>query len=103
MTGFLSPEGEFYQCNTYGHITLADDILKEKYNIEANLSVEELCSHGWVVIQAGFIGFTYGARNDLKFTKEQDKFLLSHMNDFSYGQQLSLNTTMEISNMLKEG
>ena len=102
MLGFLSPNGELYSCNMYGHITLADKILKEKYNIECNLSVEKLCSKGWIAIQSGFIGFTGDLCSSLIFTKEQDEFLLSNMDEFSYGQQISLKTTMEISNMYKE-
>jgi hypothetical protein len=86
----------------YGHITLADNILKEQYGIECNLSVEKLCSLGWIAIQSGFIGYTGAQVINLIFTKEQEEFLLNKYDEFSYGQQVSLKTTLEISNMLKE-
>jgi hypothetical protein len=102
MLGFVSPEGKLYSCNMYGHISLADKILKEIYSIECNLSVEKLCAKGWIIIQSGFIGFTGHLCTSLTITKEQDDFLIENIKEFSYGQQLSLSITMEINNMYKE-
>lgn len=105
MLGFLSPEAEFYECRFFEHISLADRILKEKYNIEDNLSVEELCSRGWIVIQSSFVGFTgtnIKKTTVITFSPKQEKWLYDHYDDFTYDQKIGLNLSLDINEMYKE-
>ena len=92
ILGFVSPTGEYFECNRYGHIPLADKLLKEMFNEKSISSpVEELCKHGFVVIQDYFVGFQ---SNDIfdapKLTYEQLDWLRKHSGEFTHSQIESL-------------
>lgn len=57
MLGFISPDGKFYECGFYEHISLADRLLEEVYKQQSNNPVDKLCKCGWVIIQSSFVGF----------------------------------------------
>lgn len=92
IMGFLSPTGEYFECDRYGHIPLADELLKEMFNKKSISSpVESLCKHGFVVIQDYFVGFQ---SNDIfdtpKLTYEQLDWLRKHSGEFTHSQIESL-------------
>lgn len=49
--GWLSPSGELHECNAYGHLQLAYELVKGK--IPRNVADQYLLEHGWVVIYRG--------------------------------------------------
>lgn len=57
LQGFLSPSGEFYECDTYGHCELAKQIIKSmnRYSVDAIKTMcheNVLLKHGWVCVRA---------------------------------------------------
>lgn len=103
MLGFLSPFGEFVQCNQFEHIKLADTILKEVYKQERNNPVDQLCKYGWIVIQDFFVGFAGDEMyHTPRITEEQMKWLEDNIKTFSYSQIIGLNLLFEINEILYE-
>lgn len=103
MLGFVSPDGKFYECECFGHISLADKLLKEIYRQQSNNPVDKLCKLGWVVIQSSFVGFagdnTY---HTPQLTKEQKQWLKEKESIMSYEQHIGLKLCLEINEMLDE-
>ena len=103
MLGFVSPEGEFYECNFFEHIKLADELLEKVYKQQSNNPVDNLCKRGWIVIQSSFIGFAGDdAYNTPQLTKEQKRWLEENAQEMSYDQRIGLNLCLEINDMLYE-
>lgn len=103
MLGFVSPEGKFYECGYFEHIKLADELLEKGYKQQSNNPVDNLCKHGWVVIQSSFIGFAGDdAYNTPQLTREQKEWLNENWQKMSYDQQIGLNLCLEINEMLYE-
>lgn len=100
MLGFLSPDGEFYQCKYYGHLDLANEILQKRYKTFRHNEVETLCDLGWAIIQDGFVGFV-GWHNQT-YTTQQDEWFVNHYNKMELAQKQAYDTTKEISDLLKE-
>ena len=50
MTGWLSPEGKFYECGYMEHLSFCDDIVHDRYKINSKNNEEFLENHGWVKI-----------------------------------------------------
>lgn len=57
LQGFLSPSGEFYECDTYGHCQLAKQLMKTLYTYSDD-AIKTMChenvllKHGWICIRA---------------------------------------------------
>ena len=57
LQGFLSPSGEFYECDTYGHCELAKQIIKSLNRYSAD-AIKTMChenvllKQGWVCIRS---------------------------------------------------
>ncbi len=103
MLGFLSPEGEFYECGYFEHMKLAEKLLREKYNCSSNRPVDKLCRFGWVVLQSSFIGFSgddaYGTP---EFKGRQKTWLEDHRKQMAYDQLIGLDLCLEINDLLYE-
>ena len=75
-TGWLSPTGEFFQCNTYDHVAVA-----EKLTGEYRRADEALMRRGYVQISINQLGRKEWAifwNMKHKLTPEQTRFLRSY-------------------------
>ena len=77
QTGWLAPNGDFYPCETFDHVALAEEIV-DKLNIQTGLKYhcdDILMDSGWVKITRSLLG-----------RKEQnifwDKFLTEYQKQF---------------------
>lgn len=103
MLGFLSPEGKFYDCQYFAHISLADKLLGEVYKQQSSNSVDKLCRLGWVVVQSSFIGFASDVRyHTPQLTREQKQWLEENKDKMSYSQHIGLELCLELNEMLYE-
>ena len=103
MLGFLSPSGEFFQCEYRGHLTLADKLLMDFYDQESNNPVDKLCRCGWVIIQSSFIGFAGdNAYHIPQLTKEQKSWLEESEDRMTHSQRVSLELCKGIDSVLYE-
>lgn len=103
MLGFLSPFGKFFKCEYFGHLSLADTLLKDVYKKESNNPVDTLCKYGWVIIQSSFVGFAGDdAYHTPQLTREQREWLIDHKNILSHDQNIGLDLCIEINDMLYE-
>ena len=58
MNGFLSPQGDYYECENTPHIKKAMELLNSIYHINAKNGVEAeeyLFKHNWIAIREGDI------------------------------------------------
>ena len=100
VLGFISPGGEFYECDRYNHMNTANRILGNEYGIECNTPVDTLSSLGWVVIQSGFVGFVGNDIDSIpSLTNEQKDFLLLNLHEFNSLQRLSCEMCIDISEL----
>lgn len=80
-TGWLSPNGDFYPCRVYEHISLAREILKDK---TANRADEKLNDCGFVSITISQLGVKKWRIYWKHFLTEQQKnFLKPYFEDSS--------------------
>ena len=83
-TGWLSPEGKFYPCACYDHISTAREIIDElKIQDDSNNAVPDdiLIKHGFVGISIMTLtdhGFVFYYK---KLTPEQARFLKPYIED----------------------
>ena len=93
--GYLTPKGELIECESYEHMDLALDLVREmadapaksKTNgFEAEIYLQEL---GYIVIRArdcyGLIGHHINPHSETRvhMTKEQKEWLLNHYEEFN--------------------
>ena len=103
MLGFISPDGKFYECGFYEHISLADRLLEEVYKQQSNNPVDKLCKCGWVIIQSSFVGFAGDdAYHTPQLTREQKLWLEENESKMSQDQHIGLKLCLEINEMLYE-
>lgn len=74
LCGWLSPNGEFFSCNQYGHISLADKLVR-KYYIKlysARYSTDEfLLNANWIKLYTDGIGHN----NNYSYTRIHKRIL----------------------------
>lgn len=78
-TGWLSPTGEFFQCNSYDHIAVARELSGDDYRAD-----EMLMKRGFVQISISLLGkkewaIFWDAKHHL--TPEQTRFLRPYFED----------------------
>ena len=79
LTGWLSPDGDFYPCSVYEHISLARKILKDE---TANRADEKLNDCGFVSITLSQLGSKEWCIYWKCFLTEQQKnFLKPYFDD----------------------
>jgi hypothetical protein len=93
--GYLTPKGELIECESYGHMGLALDLVEEMADapvksktsgIEAEKYLQEL---GYIVVRArdcyGLIGYRKKSNSEqrLHMTNEQRTWLLEHYEEFN--------------------
>lgn len=105
LLGFVSPNGKFFECDYYGHLSLADKLLEDVYRQKSNVPVDMLCKFGWVVVQGSFIGFTINFSNynfhTQQLTAEQRQWLELNKDKMSREQLTSLQICLEIDDLNK--
>lgn len=95
MIGFLSPEGKFIECCSWGHTDKAKEICEEKYNKEFTIGLEAedyLLSLGYLVLRARDAYMSY--LNDCKWivlTDEQINWLTENIETLNENQKKDLN------------
>lgn len=103
MLGFLSPQGEFFECERAEHIPLADKILRDVYRIGSDTPVDKLCACGWVTMQDLFVGFVCDDISHCpKLSYEQKDWLITNKCNMSHSQLVSLKMCFEINGLLYE-
>lgn len=101
MIGFVSPSGEFIECDYYDHIPTAHKLLKNIYKIESNNPVDKLCEFGWIVIQRQFVGFSLDdLRKSPKLTKQQIDFVENIRYKLRHEQEESWNVCLKANKLL---
>ena len=100
--GYLTPKGELIECESYGHMDLALDLIEEMADapaksrtngFEAEVYLQEL---GYIVMRArdcyGFIGHYLYPRSETRIhmTKEQREWLLEHYEEFNEAKRKSV-------------
>lgn len=82
-TGWLNPDGKFYECESWEHMYKAEEIVKEYGYVKSKCTEEEeevLLRNGWIRISfiiTFFHGFTFGYIR--KPTQEQLNFLKPYL------------------------
>lgn len=89
IIGVLSPDGKFYKCESYGHLSLAKELCKTLFNKEflSGVKCEDyLLENGYIVFQTRHVynGF-------FKITDEQFEFIKLHTDDFYVMQKEDIN------------
>ena len=77
-TGWLSPEGKLYECETWEHMDTSEKLVKEfNYDYEENREDEALLNNGWVKISIStFMDHGYVVEYSVrKLSQEQLNFL----------------------------
>lgn len=101
IIGLLSPEGKFYECDSYGHLSLAEDLcatLYKKTDFYHSVECEDyLIKKGFIVFQARHVynGF-------FEITKEQFDFIKSHTDDFNESQRIEVNNLLFYSREVQD-
>lgn len=104
ICGWLSPTGEFYSCNQYGHISLADKLIRKYYlkSYSARYSVDDfLIKINWIKLYEQGIGYNsydYVHGKHEIFTNEQFEWLsnsdLSPIQNSMFSKLLALEGSM---------
>lgn len=87
ICGWLSPSGEFYPCNQYGHISLADTLVRKFYlkTYSARYSVDEfLLKVNWLKLYDKGIGY-----NSYDYTHGKHKILTNAQFEWLSNSNLS--------------
>lgn len=101
MYGFVSPDGQFHECEYGGHIMLALELLKAFYGLSSNNPVDLLCSHGWIAVQASFVGFAGDdIRHSPSITAAQRQWIEENEGELSHDQRISLAMCLEADELL---
>lgn len=91
IIGFLDKDGVLYPCNSYGHISKADEIV-ETFNMrkkgQYDLGEDILLKNGWICIRIADVykGVYDDERNILFVTPKQQDFFARHKADFNERQ-----------------
>lgn len=60
LYGFVSPEGEFFPCQEYGHVKLADRLVREKEIYGMGITPEQiLAKNGYMTVNQCMVGIDY--------------------------------------------
>lgn len=91
ISGFLDKNGVLYPCNSYGHISKAEELV-EKFNITKGkpyeLCEDTLLKNGWICIRVRDVYksvYDYNC-NVLFITDKQQEFFEKHKSDFNEHQ-----------------
>lgn len=91
-TGWLSPDGSFFKCNTYDHVCSAISLVdKFGYSIDLSHADDILLNHGWVYVGiSSFFCHEWRVEWEKFLTVSQKQFLKPYfegsdlpVNDFS--------------------
>lgn len=95
MIGFLSPSGEFIECNSWEHTSVAGVICLQAYDIDkCGIQAEDyILSKGYLVIRARDVYMSYWDTNGCGKTlsKEQLNWILENKNNFNEMQKEDIN------------
>lgn len=82
-TGWLSPNGDLWECNTFNHISKADEIINKYHypTINHRSSDEVLMFYGWVHISISQIDHKYRIWWDKFLTPNQINFLKQYFDE----------------------
>jgi len=78
-SGWIAPNGKFYECGTEQHTSLADWLLEDKFENNEH----ELEERGWVKLSSSeirFKGSRYGDRKGV-FTKRQKRTIINYFKE----------------------
>ena len=101
IIGMLSPDGKFYECDSYGHLSLAEDLCKDLFNktdFYRTIQCEDyLISKGFIVFQARHVynGF-------FEISKEQLDFIKLHTDEFNESQRVDINNLLFYSREVQD-
>lgn len=93
IIGILSPNGDFYECEDYGHLYLSEKLCKDLYNLEfcrITQAEDYLIKKGFIVFQARHV-FN---RCYYKITDKQFEFIELHADKFNSMQQEDINSLL---------
>lgn len=102
LVGILSPDGEFYECEPYGHMTLSRWICEEK-GISLNglygLAEDALLKNNYIVFRAKdcYKSFWNEKGCRIYVTEQQLKFILSNKGNWNNDSQ-----ALDVLDILKD-
>lgn len=75
-TGWLAPDGTFFQCDVMDHIAVADELVEKFGYHDINCRNDDiLMNHGWVHISISFFCHEFRIYWDKHLTELQKSFL----------------------------
>ena len=96
--GFLSPEGDFYECSQYEHIKLSEKIVKEKslYSESTSETQTILANNGWCFFQSNYAGIPAEINPQPKFTDEQISWIMKHHEELNQKQKYFISEKLKL-------
>lgn len=91
LTGYLSPEGTFYNAPSYSHMSVAQEIAEHNsYYNPLELPEDTILSRGYICIRARDIyKACYSPTEEiLNLTSAQQEWLQNHYEEFTSDQKL---------------
>lgn len=110
LCGWLSPNGEFYPCSSYGHVSLAEKLVEERYKaqkMEDQLQIPKddlLLSDKWIkLFQDGLVAGNFSScpfHGQQWITDEQVMWINGKIHELSFRQArcYSMYLNMESTN-----
>lgn len=99
ICGYVSPQGEFFPCNPYGHTKLAQEIVEKKALRGLSVFPEQiLARHGFMTVNQCMVGIDYCGEGYCFYkhlTEPQVKWVVDHMEQFNHMQLISAKSELE--------
>jgi hypothetical protein len=111
LIGWLSPEGEFFPCDSFSHSSKAEEIVEQKYcgqlSVYSYYHDDFLFSKGWASLSYDyFFFFTFHSRNTknkpTKFTDAQVKFVGRNAAQFTNKQRKDISDLFELQSLINK-
>ena len=97
--GFLSPEGEFWECEYTKHSIVANKILM-KMNIMSSNPEEDIANLGWVLLQNNFAGIPSTNKN-IPFTDAQIDWIMKNYEYLNKKQRYFISEQLKKDDLCK--
>ena len=104
--GILAPSGELHECDSWGHMELAEKLVSDMADVPAGkkyngLEAEEyLQRKGYVVVRArdvyGMVGYLDDDHNVIHLTEAQRKWLLDEYGNFPDDKQRCIDDLIDV-------
>ena len=96
LIGFLSPEGEFFKCDSEEHHLLATKLIENfEYNQTNNCQIE-LANNGWCFFQTNFAGIPAETSPVPKISDSQAKWIEANYDKLNRKQKYFISEKLKL-------